>query len=105
MELIGGVAAQAALALSQAKLYQRTLDLAKQMQNELEVARQIQTNLLRQSWPDFETVRVQACCYPAREVGGDFFEVYVHSQGDIWIAAGTFPRSFSRTRSSYAQYE
>ena len=88
IELIEGVAAQAALALSQAKLYQRTLDLAQQMQNELEVARQIQTNLLRQSWPDFETVRVQACCYPAREVGGDFFEVYVHSQGDIWIAVG-----------------
>ena len=88
IELIEGVAAQAALALSQAKLYQRTLDLAKQMQNELEVARQIQTNLLRQNWPDFETVRVQACCYPAREVGGDFFEVYVHSQGDIWIAVG-----------------
>ncbi|MEG4486551.1 SpoIIE family protein phosphatase [Microcoleus sp. D2_18a_B4] len=88
IELIEGVAAQAALALSQAKLYQRTLDLAKQMQNELEVARQIQTNLLRQSWPEFETVRVQACCYPAREVGGDFFEVYVHSQGDIWIAVG-----------------
>ncbi|MEG4283166.1 SpoIIE family protein phosphatase [Microcoleus sp. A006_D1] len=88
IELIEGVAAQAALALSQAKLYQRTLDLAEQMQNELEVARQIQTNLLRQSWPDFETVRVQACCYPARAVGGDFFEVYVHSQGDIWIAVG-----------------
>ena len=88
IELIEGVAAQAALALSQAKLYQRTVDLAKQMQNELEVARQIQTNLLRQNWPDFETVRVQACCYPAREVGGDFFEVYVHSQGDIWIAVG-----------------
>lgn len=88
IELIEGVGAQAALALSQAKLYQRTLDLAQQMQNELEVARQIQTNLLRQSWPDFETVRVQACCYPAREVGGDFFEVYVHSQGDIWIAVG-----------------
>ncbi|MFM9265406.1 SpoIIE family protein phosphatase [Tychonema sp. BBK16] len=88
IELIEGVGAQAALALSQAKLYQRTLDLAQQMQNELEVARQIQTNLLRQNWPDFETVRVQACCYPAREVGGDFFEVYVHSQGDIWIAVG-----------------
>lgn len=88
IQLIEGVAEQAALALSQAKLYQRTLDLAQQMRNELEVARQIQTNLLRQSWPDFETVKVQACCFPAREVGGDFFEVYVHSQGDIWIAVG-----------------
>lgn len=88
IQLIEGVAEQAALALSQAKLYQRTLDLAQQMRNELEVARQIQTNLLRQSWPEMETVKIQACCYPAREVGGDFFEVYVHSQGDIWIAVG-----------------
>lgn len=88
IQLIEGVAEQAALALSQAKLYQRTLELAQQMRQELEVARQIQTNLLRQSWPDFETVKVQACCYPAREVGGDFFEVYVHASGDIWIAVG-----------------
>jgi serine phosphatase RsbU (regulator of sigma subunit) len=58
------------------------------MRSELEVARQIQTNLLRQSWPDFESARVQACCYPAREVGGDFFEVYTHPQGDIWLAVG-----------------
>ena len=88
IQLIEGVAEQAALALSQAKLYQRTVDLAQQMRNELEVARQIQSNLLRQNWPDFETVKVQACCFPAREVGGDFFEVYVHSQGDIWVAVG-----------------
>jgi serine phosphatase RsbU (regulator of sigma subunit)/FixJ family two-component response regulator len=88
IQLIEGVAEQAALALSQAKLYQRTLELAQQMRQELEVARQIQTNLLRQSWPDFETVKVQACCYPAREVGGDFFEVYAHASGDIWIAVG-----------------
>lgn len=88
IQLIEGLVEQAALALSQAKLYQKTLDLAQQMRQELEVARQIQTNLLRQSWPDFETVKVQACCYPAREVGGDFFEVYVHSGGDIWLAVG-----------------
>jgi serine phosphatase RsbU (regulator of sigma subunit) len=58
------------------------------MRNELEVARQIQTNLLRQSWPELDKAKVQACCYPAREVGGDFFEVYVHAQGDIWVALG-----------------
>ncbi len=33
-------------------------------------------------------MKVQACCYPAREVGGDFFEVYAHPQGDIWLAVG-----------------
>lgn len=88
IQLLETVSEQASLALSQAKLYQRTLELAEQMQNELKVASQIQNNLLRQSWPEFETLRVQACCHPAREVGGDFFEVFMHPQGDIWVGLG-----------------
>ena len=88
IQLLEVVSEQASLALSQAKLYQRTLELAEQMQNELKVASQIQNNLLRQSWPEFETLRVQACCHPAREVGGDFFEVFTHPQGDIWVGLG-----------------
>jgi serine phosphatase RsbU (regulator of sigma subunit)/CheY-like chemotaxis protein len=88
IDLIEGVAEQAALAVSQAKLYQRTQEQAQQMRAELEVARQIQHNLLRQELPEVEGVRVQACCFPAREVGGDFFEVYAHPKGDIWLAVG-----------------
>ena len=88
VQLIEGVAEQAALAISQAKLYQRTQQQAQQMRAELEVARQIQNNLLRQSWPEVEGLKVQACCVAAREVGGDFFEVYFHPQGDIWLAVG-----------------
>ncbi len=88
MELIQGVAEQASLAISQAKLYRRTQEQAEQMRAELEVARQIQGNLLRQSLPELDGMKVQACCYPAREVGGDFFEVYAHPQGDIWLAVG-----------------
>ncbi|MBP0020899.1 MAG: SpoIIE family protein phosphatase [Cyanobacteria bacterium SBLK] len=88
IDLLESVAEQAALAVSQAKLYQRTQQQAEKMRAELEVARQIQHNLLRQSWGDTGNVKVQASCYPAREVGGDFFEVYVHPQGDIWLAVG-----------------
>ena len=88
IDLIESVLEQGALALSQAKLYQRTRELAEQMRNELEVARQIQSNLLRQSWPEFDSFRIQACCYPAREVGGDFFEIYTHAQGEVWLALG-----------------
>lgn len=88
IHLIEGVAEQAALAISQARLYQRIQQQTVQMRAELAVARQIQMNLLRQSWSTSEDVRVQAHCHPAREVGGDFFEVYVHPQGDIWIAVG-----------------
>jgi serine phosphatase RsbU (regulator of sigma subunit)/FixJ family two-component response regulator len=88
IQLLEEVAQQAALAISQAKLYQQIQQQTEQMRAELAVARQIQTNLLRQSWPQLETVNIQACCHPAREVGGDFFEVYVHPQGDIWLAVG-----------------
>jgi len=88
IELLKGVSEQASLAISQAKLYQRIQNQTEQMRAELEVARQIQGNLLRQSLPDLDGMKVQACCYPAREVGGDFFEVYTHPQGDIWLAVG-----------------
>ncbi|MGH8002005.1 MAG: SpoIIE family protein phosphatase [Brasilonema sp.] len=88
IELITSVTEQAALALSQAKLYQRLHQKQEQIRAELEVARQIQNNLLRQTMPDIKNVRVQACCYPAREVGGDFFEVFVHPKGDLWLAVG-----------------
>jgi serine phosphatase RsbU (regulator of sigma subunit)/FixJ family two-component response regulator len=88
IRLLESVAEQAALAISQAKLYQRTQQQAEKMRAELEVARQIQHNLLRQSWGEIEQAKVQASCYPAREVGGDFFEVFVHPQGDVWLAVG-----------------
>lgn len=87
-KLLESVADQAAIAISQAQLYQQTQQQAEKMRAELEVARQIQHNLLRQSWDETNAVTVQAKCDPAREVGGDFFEVYVHPQGDVWIAVG-----------------
>ena len=88
VQLIESVAEQAALALSQAQLYQRTEELVQKMLAELDVARQIQSNLLRQTMPDSQTEKVQACCYPALGVGGDFFEVFEHPQGDLWLALG-----------------
>jgi len=88
IELLEAVSSQAALAIFQAKLYQRIQKQSQQMQAELAVARQIQSNLLRQQWPQLDQVRIQACCHPAREVGGDFFEVYVHPKGDVWLGVG-----------------
>ena len=88
IQLIAGVAEQAALALSQAKLYQRLQEKQEQIRVELEVARQIQNNLLRQTLPESKNAKIQACCFPAREVGGDFFEVFVHPNGDLWLAVG-----------------
>lgn len=87
-QLIVDVAEQASLAISQANLYQRTQKQTQKMLSELSVARQIQSNLLSQQLPDEKSVQIQALCYPATEVGGDFFEVYSHPNGDIWLAVG-----------------
>lgn len=88
LKLLESVAEQASLAMSQAKLYQQLQQQTQKMRHELEVARQIQSNLLRQTWPESDQVNIEAFCYPAAEVGGDFFEVYIHPQGDIWLAVG-----------------
>lgn len=88
VELLKNVSDQVALAISHAKLYQRIHRQSVQMRAELDVARQIQSNLLHQSWPEIPGIKIQARCQPAREVGGDFFEVFMHPHGDIWLAVG-----------------
>lgn len=88
IQLITDVSEQAALAIFQAKLYQSLQEKQQQIHLELEVARQIQHNILRQTLPEITGVKIQACCYPAKEVGGDFFEVFVHANGDLWLAVG-----------------
>jgi serine phosphatase RsbU (regulator of sigma subunit)/CheY-like chemotaxis protein len=88
IDLLKNVSEQVALAISHAQLYQRIHRQSVQMRAELEVARQIQGNLLHQSWPELPGIKIQARCQPAREVGGDFFEVFMHPQGDIWLAVG-----------------
>ncbi len=88
LELMTAVTEQAALAISQARLYQRLQKQSEQMHSELAVARQIQTYLLRQHLPASQQVKIQAHCFPAQAVGGDFFETYEHPQGDFWLAVG-----------------
>jgi serine phosphatase RsbU (regulator of sigma subunit)/CheY-like chemotaxis protein len=88
VELLKNVSEQVALAMSHAKLYQCIHRQTVQMRAELDVARKIQGNLLHQSWPETAGIKIQARCEPAREVGGDFFEVFMHPQGDIWLAVG-----------------
>ena len=88
IDLLENVSDQVALAILHAKLYQQIQMQSFKMRAELEVARKIQSNLLHQSWPETPGLKIQARCQPAREVGGDFFEVFMHPQGDIWLAVG-----------------
>ncbi|MGB7485613.1 MAG: SpoIIE family protein phosphatase [Phormidesmis sp.] len=88
IDVLENVSDQVAIAILHTKLYQQLQRQSRKMRAELEVARQIQSNLLHQSWPEIPGLKIQARCQPAREVGGDFFEVFMHPQGDIWLAVG-----------------
>lgn len=88
VDLIETVAAQVALALSQAKLYQQLQVQTEQMRSQLAIAQQVQASLLRQTLPELEQARIQAVTIPAQEIGGDFFEVYEHPDGHVWLAVG-----------------
>ncbi len=86
--LFDSIAEQVVMAIFQAKLHHQIQRQTEQMQAELTVARQIQQNLLHQVWPSFPGVKIQAKCQAANAVGGDFYEVFVHPHGDIWLAVG-----------------
>ena len=88
INLFKSIAEQVVLAISQAKLHHHIQRQTEQMRTELEVARQIQHKLLHQVWPDIPGIKIQAKCQAARAVGGDFYEIFIHPQGDIWLAVG-----------------
>ena len=88
INLFNSIAEQVVMAISQAKLYNHVQRQTEQMQTELNVARQIQNKLLNQVWPNIPGIKIQAKCQAARAVGGDFYEVFIHPQGDIWLAVG-----------------
>jgi serine phosphatase RsbU (regulator of sigma subunit) len=65
-------ASQAAVAMENARLYQESVTRVEQ---ELEIARQIQRNLFPRTLPQIEGLELAAWCLPARETGGDFYDV------------------------------
>ncbi|MEM9264360.1 MAG: SpoIIE family protein phosphatase [Cyanobacteria bacterium P01_F01_bin.13] len=86
--LFDSIAEQVVMAISQAKLHHHIQRQTDQMHAELQVARQIQHNLLHQVWSEIPGIKIQAECQAARAVGGDFYEVFIHPQGDVWLAVG-----------------
>ncbi|MCX7789627.1 MAG: GAF domain-containing protein [Chloroflexaceae bacterium] len=72
MEVASAFANHAALAIENARLYQESVARVEQ---ELEIARRIQANLFPRQLPGAEGLELAARCVPARETGGDFYDV------------------------------
>ncbi len=89
--LLDSLAAQAAPALRVGQLVRQQQVEARtreRFEQELEVARLIQQNFLPKKLPDLEGWDVAAYYRPAREVGGDFYDVIPLPDGQIGFVIG-----------------
>lgn len=96
--LLQSVAASAALALENAQLVERMVAEARRRQEieaeneqrakELEEARQLQLSMLPRSVPQLPNLEIAAFMQTATEVGGDYYDFHVSSDGTLTIAIG-----------------
>jgi len=73
LELLTAIAATAAAAIENARLYQVAVEKGR-MERELQVAREVQASLLPRQTPQIEGWEFAAFWQPAREVAGDFYD-------------------------------
>src|SRR5215212_1386834 len=90
-KLLGTLAAQAAPAVRVAQLVREQKEEAatrQRFEQELEVARLIQQNFLPRELPDLPGWQIAAYYRPAREVGGDFYDVIPLPDGRVAFVVG-----------------
>jgi len=90
-KLLDNLAAQAAPALQVGQLVRQQQAEARtreRFEQELEVARLIQQNFLPKQLPDLPGWEVAALYRPAREVGGDFYDVIPLPDGQVGFVVG-----------------
>jgi sigma-B regulation protein RsbU (phosphoserine phosphatase) len=88
VELLKILSTQAAISLENVR-YIESLRERERLEREMELARRIQTALLpkvvKNLHPDFE---IAALMMPADEVGGDYYDVAIDRDNNLWLGIG-----------------
>jgi phosphoserine phosphatase RsbU/P len=74
MRTIVTLAAQVAIAIENARLYQRVANQERRLEQDLSLAHELQYRLLPQSCPTLGKADIAAKFTPARQIGGDLYE-------------------------------
>jgi sigma-B regulation protein RsbU (phosphoserine phosphatase) len=89
VRILSTMAAQVAIAIENATLYERIARQEKRLEQDLALARELQFRLLPQKRPALKNAEVAARFSPAREIGGDMYDFLKYSgHGVIGIAVG-----------------
>ena len=82
------LAAQVAIALENARLYEEIERQEKRLERDLAMARELQFRLLPQSLPKLANLEIAAKFSPARAIGGDLYDFVNYSQSRTAIVVG-----------------
>jgi len=82
------LAAQVAISIANASLYQRIHEEEQRMERDLEMARQVQLRLMPSRPPQLERAEIAAEFVAARSIGGDVYDFLDYGPGRIALAVG-----------------
>jgi sigma-B regulation protein RsbU (phosphoserine phosphatase) len=84
-ELLMAVAVQLSFAIENAQLVRHKVE-EERMRRELEFASEVQRRLFPQCPPQIAQLELCGVCYPARDVGGDYYDFLELGNGELGIA-------------------
>ena len=82
------LAAQVAIAIENAQLYEQIARQERRLERDLGLARELQRRLLPQSMPTVKNIEVAARFTPARAIGGDLYDFLSYSMKRLAIVIG-----------------
>jgi phosphoserine phosphatase RsbU/P len=82
------LAAQIAVSIANARLYQRISEEEQRMERDLDMARQVQLRLLPSHPPRLMRAEIAASFQPARSIGGDLYDFLDYGPGKTALAIG-----------------
>lgn len=82
------LAGQIAIAVENARLYERLAREEQRLERDLSMAREIQIRLLPQVWPKLKNAELAAKFEPALMIGGDMFDFLEYSGGRVALVLG-----------------
>src|SRR5450755_6990 len=82
------LAAQLAIAIENARLYEQIAKQEQRLERDLALARELQFRLLPHALPKMHNLEVEAKFVPARAIGGDLYDFVPYSLSRLGIAIG-----------------
>ncbi len=87
-ETLTTLASQVAIAIENARLYERVVSAEARLDRELKFAREIQSSLIPDKFPEVSGVTFWAEFRPARTLGGDLYDFFRYDEDTVAIAVG-----------------